>query len=187
MHYYVVGVNGSGKTSLLKVISEETGIAIVHGTTELMNYLGIPGNYNALRALNQAQVLMKWGETAVNLLDQFGDTPFLVDTHILNLTKGAIIRRDGDWIRKYDAIVLIKAQPAIILKRVKNDASKDRALFPDGANDDEKLSLLDIYQQETEKLFNELAALYNLPSLIINNDASIEAGADAFVNSPIYR
>jgi ABC-type molybdenum transport system ATPase subunit/photorepair protein PhrA len=53
MHYYVVGVNGSGKTSLLKAISKRTKIDAIHGTTELMNYLGIPDDYDALRKLDR--------------------------------------------------------------------------------------------------------------------------------------
>jgi predicted ATPase len=69
MHYYVVGINGSGKTSLLKAIAAQTGMEAIQGTTALMEYLGIPGDYNALRAMDQAEVLKKWAQTAESLLD----------------------------------------------------------------------------------------------------------------------
>lgn len=186
MHCYVVGVNGSGKTALLKAIAEQTGIPAIHGTTELMHYLGIPGDYNALRAMNQDEVLEKWAETARHLVAQYGDKPFLLDTHILNLTHGNIIRRDGDWIAEYDALVLVKADPAIILSRILKDTDKDRALFPTGTNTDQKLATLNSYQQQTEELFQELSRRYNLPSLVIENNSDLADGVSVFINSKLY-
>jgi len=187
MHYYVVGVNGSGKTSLLKAISAETSIETIHGTTELMRYLNIPGNYEALRNMNQNDVLIRWGETAEHLITKYGNKPFLLDTHILNLTNGNIIRRDGKWIASYDALVLVKAKPATILARVLKDTDKDRALFPEGKNDYQKLELLEHYQNETENLFRELSAKYKLPSLVIENDTKIADGVTTFISSVIYK
>ncbi len=182
MHYYVVGVNGSGKTSLLKAISVHTGIEVVHGTAELMKYLSIPGDYAALRAMNQDEVLMKWGETAQHLLKEYDSKPFLLDTHILNLTNGTIIRRDGEWIQNYDALVLIKAEPKTILARISQDIAKDRALFPSGLSHEQKLNMLDKYQDETEKLFYELCELYRLPHFIIQNDSTLDDGVATFTN-----
>jgi adenylate kinase len=186
MHYYVVGVNGSGKTTLLKAIAAETGIEAVHGTTELMHYLGIPGNYDALRTMDQGEVLEKWRETAEQLVEANGDKSLFVDTHIMNLTHGNVVRRDGDWIAKYDAMILVKAKPAVILSRVLQDAGKDRALFPAGISESEKLAMLDDYQRQTEKLFVALCREYDLPSLIIENDASIAEGVQMFVKSSLY-
>ncbi|HEX8226997.1 MAG TPA: ATP-binding protein [Candidatus Saccharimonadales bacterium] len=187
MHYYVVGVNGSGKTSLLKAISDKTDIDIIHGTSELMNYLEIPGDYSALRAMNQDDVLERWGETATNLATDYGDKPFLLDTHIMNLTNGNIVRRDGDWIARYDVLVLVHAEPSITLSRIEQDIGKDRALFPSNINNRQKLELLQKYQQETEKLFNVLTDKYNLPSLVIDNSGSIAQSVNAFIHSQVYR
>lgn len=187
MHYYVVGVNGSGKTSLLNALAAETGIEVIHGTAALMRHLGISGDYAALRAMDQEKVLSEWGEMAARLVAEHGDQPFLLDTHILNLTKGKVIRRDGDWIARYDALILIKARPATILARIRQDAAKDRALFPAGMSDREKVVMLEEYQAETEQLFRELSARYGLPSLIIQNDSSLSDGVAAFINSPIYK
>jgi adenylate kinase len=182
MHYYVVGVNGSGKTSLLKAIGAETGVEVVHGTAALMEYLDIPGDYDALRAMNQDEVLEKWQETAERLVEKYGDTPFFVDTHIMNLTHGKIIRRDGDWIAKYDAMILVKADPAVILSRILQDTDKDRALFPAGLNNSEKLAMLDNYQRETEELFHELCQKYNVPGLVIENNASLVEGVRTYLS-----
>lgn len=182
MHYYVVGVNGSGKTSLLKAISAKTGIEAVHGTTELMKYLHIPSDYDALRAMDQNKVLAKWGETAHYLLEEYGSAPFLLDTHILNLTNGKIIRRDGKWIQNYDVLVLVKAEPKTILARISQDTAKDRALFPSGLSYDQKLATIDNYQKETEKSFYELCEQYHLPHLILQNDSTLDDGVATFTN-----
>ena len=169
LHYYVCGINGSGKTTLLKAISNKADLKVVQGTAELMTYLEITNNYDALRALNQDEVLVKWGETAVALIDKNSDESFLLDTHIMNLTNGKIIRRDGPWIGKYDALIMVKANPETILSRIEND-SKQRALFPSDINHNEKLLMIDTYQQRTESLCQELGQEYSIPSYIITNN-----------------
>jgi adenylate kinase len=179
MHYYVVGVNGVGKSSLLQAISARTGIEVIHGTIELMHYLDIPGDYAALRAMDQDQVLVKWGETAKQLVAKYSAKPFLLDTHILNLTNGKIIHRDGPWIQKYDALVLVKASAQTIFDRISRD-EKDRALFAKGQDNEAKIVTLAAYQDLTERLFNELASRYCLPSCILNNNDSLDKAVDAF-------
>jgi hypothetical protein len=99
----------------------------------------------------------------------------------LNLTKGQVIRRDGPWIGKYDALILVTASPATVLTRITKDVNKDRALFPDGLSDAEKLHMLEAYQQQTEELFGELSKHYSLPSLVIRNDGSLQDGVAQFV------
>jgi len=182
MHYYVVGVNGSGKTTLLKAIHEKIGIQVVQGTAELMNWLGIPGDYDALRKMDQADVLNEWGETAAHLLQEYKNEDFLLDTHILNLTHGKIIPRDGPWIADYGALILIKARPATLLNRIAADANKDRAMFTSEMDEATKLKMLDNYQNETQKLFTELSETYGLPSLVIENEKALEDSVQSFIN-----
>ena len=184
MHYYVVGVNGAGKTSVLQAISARTGINSIHGTAALMEYMGIPGDYQALRAMDQDKVLEQWAIVAKQIVADYGDKPLLLDTHIMNLTNGNIMRRDGEWIASYDALVLVKADPSTVLARVQK-ADKDRALFPPDISDSQKLNMLDAYQQQTESLFYSLSKHYNLPTLTIQNDGDLAAAADAFINSPL--
>jgi adenylate kinase len=182
MHYYVVGVNGSGKTTLLKAIHDKAGLPVVHGTSELMSYLGIPGDYDALRKIDQASVLVEWGKTAEHLVGQYAGKDLLLDTHILNLTHGKVIRRDGPWIGTYDALVLIKAQPATLLKRIEADVVKDRAMFEPDMSEAAKLALITRYQAETETLFAHLCDTYKLPSLLVNNDIAIEDSVQTFIS-----
>lgn len=177
MHYYVVGINASGKTSVLQAVSAKTGIPVVHGTQALMERLGIPGDYEALRDMDQDEVLTKWGETAEQLLQTFGDKPFLLDTHILNLTNGEIIRRDGPWIGKYDALVMIKANPSVIFSRLEHDA-KDRALFSLDFGNEAKLTLLTEYQAQTEKIVRSIGEQYQIPvKVILNHDLTTAVAA----------
>lgn len=181
MHCYVVGVNGSGKTTLLKRVQELSGIKTIAGTAALMDYLGIEGDYDALRAMDQAYVLQKWAATARKLIHEYADESFLLDTHIMNLTHGHYIRRDGPWIKDYDMLILVKADPKTILDRVMADGNRDRALFAKNTSLGQKATILADYQEQTEALFRQLAKEYNLPSkVIINND--LEHAAQEFVS-----
>jgi adenylate kinase len=179
LHYYVCGVNGSGKTTLLKAISDKTKIITVQGTVELMEYLGIPNDYDALRALNQGRVLDSWSETASFLLQKYKDESFLLDTHIMNLTNGRMIRRDGPWIGKYDVLLMVKANPETILSRIEND-SKQRALFPPNIDRNEKLSMIDAYQQRTESLCRELEQTFSISTYVLTND-NLETAVSDFI------
>jgi len=106
---------------------KKTNILVIHGTGELMNHLGTPGNYDALRKMNQDELLIEWGKTATHLLKKHEHEDFWLDTHILNLTNGIVRRRDGPWIGDYDALILVKARPDTILSRIMADSDKDRA------------------------------------------------------------
>jgi len=176
MHYYVAGVNGTGKTTLLRGVHEASGIEVVPGTTALMEYLGIPGDYDALRSMDQGLVLERWQETAEQLAKR--PQSFMLDTHIMNLTHGQVIRRDGPWIADYDALMLVTADPAVILERVTQDASRDRALFPENISYTEKMTMLSDYQEQTKQLFGVLAAQFGLPSVVIVNDDLDQAITD---------
>lgn len=182
MHYYVIGVNGSGKTTLLKAIHEKTGMQVVHATSELMGRLRIPGNYTALREMDQADVLAEYGKMAAELPEQYGDKDFLLDTHILNLTNGKVISRDGPWMAKYDALVLIKAQPTTLLKRIESDIDKDRAMFSPDMSQEEKLKMIASYQAETEQLFTDVRDKFALSSLIIDNNSTVEDSVRHFID-----
>lgn len=145
----------------------------------LMDYLGIPGDYAALRAMNQDKVLAEYGKAATHLARTYtGDC--MLDTHLYNLTNGKLIPRYGDWIADYDILVLVKARPEVILERVEDD-TKDRALFPAGATNADKLRLLDDLQEQTEARFYKLAEQYHLPTLVLDNSDNLSKTVDAFI------
>jgi adenylate kinase len=148
-----------------------------------MEYLDIPGDYDALRAMDQEYVLNKWQETAEQLAKR--PESFMLDTHIMNLTHGKVIRRDGPWIGDYDALMLVTADPTVILERVTQDVARDRALFPEGLSPAEKLAMVTDYQNQTKQLFGVLAARFGLPSAVIVNDTLDQAVTDctAFIET----
>lgn len=167
MHYYVAGINASGKTTLLNAVSKQTGMPVVGGTEELMKALGV-ADREGLNALDQDKVQAKWGETAEKLLRKFGRKPFLLDAHILYLAKGKIVHRDGPWVGGYDALVMIKAAPAAIFSRLEHGA-RDPELFTLDFGNEAKLTLLADYQEQTEIIVKSLAQKYGLPMKIIEN------------------
>jgi len=166
MHCLVVGVNGVGKSTLLRAVSERMGIPVLHASTEVMRHMGMSLDYDKLRSLDQDYVLEQWEETVKNLVTQYAGKPYLLDGHIMILVEGKARPRDGPWVGRQDGIVLLKAGPETILHRLSLDA-RDRDLFPEGSSDAEKLAILEHYQTQTEAHFNELVAQYHLPHEII--------------------
>lgn len=182
MHYFVVGANASGKTSLLKVVSERTGIPYVHGTTELMRRMAIEGDYDQLRSINQDNVLEQWGITAEEILQRYGSNSFLLDSHILHLIHGKVFHRDGPWIAKFDALVLVTAPVDQMLQRILADENRDRVLFEPGTDEVTKRAILVDYKAQTSTLFHELVTKYSLPSTEIENATDhLDDAVNAFI------
>lgn len=156
---------------MLKAVSERTGIPYVHGTTELMRRMSIEGDYDRLRLTDQDQVLEQWGVTAEELLQRYGSNSFMLDTHILHLIHGKALRRDGPWIAKYDAMVLVTAPIDQMLQRILDDSNRDRVLFEQDTDEATKRAILVDYKAQTATLFYDLATKYGLPTIEIENSA----------------
>jgi len=168
MHYLVVGVNGVGKSTLLSEVSKRTGIPVLHGATVLAEHMGMALDYDKLRAMDQAFTLKEWESAAAELARVYKDRPYFLDGHIMNLIGGKIYPRVGPWIGLQDAMVLIKASPMTILKRLNADKTRgDRDLFPAGFNEHHELAVIEDHQQEMEKLFRQQAEHYHLPNKVI--------------------
>lgn len=165
MHYYIVGINASGKKTILKAISEKTAIPIVHGTDELTKALGKPGDYRVIQEADRDKLSELWGRMAAQQLKKYGRKPFILDTHILTIIKGEIRRCDGPWIRGYDALIMIKTNPQVIFDRLEHE--KDSELFTLDFGNKAKVTLLNEYQEQTEQIVNELARRYQMPTKII--------------------
>ena len=178
MHYLVVGVNAVGKSTLLRAVSERTGIPVLHATTELVRYLGMGLDYDKLRGMDQDFTMKAWEAAAAELAQRYADKPYLLDGHILNLTEGKIIPRVGKWVGLQDALVMLKAKPETILRRLNADTSRNRDLFPSNFNEQHKLAVLEDHQQQMEQLFKQQAVQFNLPSRIIMIESLESATAE---------
>lgn len=168
MNYYVTGINGSGKTTVLKAIAGKTNFKIIAASQELIKFLGIE-TYEQLRAIPQDQVLERYAMMVSGLLERHKNENLLFDTHLLNLTNGRIIDRTGPWIGRFDGLILIDANAEQVWRRVEADDARERALFPENFDNGQKFKLLKEYSAATRERFVQVADKYRLPNKIITN------------------
>jgi adenylate kinase len=170
MRYFLAGVNGSGKTTFLKKLAEiRPDIETIKGSQSLMEFLGIPGDYEALRALPKDYAQQKLDEMLEKLLETKEN--FIFDAHYLNLVRGEVKKVISPVIGKFDALLLRQVPTEIILERIKADHSiRDRALFPEGLNEEEQFKMLNDYVNQYGELHEDLALEYNLPAKILTGE-----------------
>lgn len=166
--YFVGGVNGVGKTTLLKKIAEtQPGFVVVKGSEELMKWLGIPGDYEALRALPDEQKREEWARCLERLFEANQGRSLLVDGHYLNLIDGVVTSVMGEWACRFDAFVLVTAPTVDILRRIDKDSDRDRALFK--LDEPDRYGRTEQYQQQTRAEFDKEVAECAVPGLIIHH------------------
>lgn len=170
MRIFLGGVNGSGKTTLLNKIKEaRPEIEVIKGSQLLMDFLGISGDYEALRALPHDYGMERLEELMNSLTAE--KTSFILDSHYLNLVRGQIKSVTGPFIKNFNALFLLRARPEIIMERISADGHlRDRALFPDNINDEEKICMLSSYMKQYEEELRKVSHEYSLNSCIIDTD-----------------
>lgn len=179
MKYLLVGVNGAGKTTLLKAIKKlKPEFEAIRGSHELMKSMGIPGDYDALRA-TPVDVAHKYFEALLKqILEKKAD--LILDCHVLNLVKGDIRDVSSPFMGEFDALLFLKTSPEIILHRIASE-NRDRDLFFGTANVEDKQSVFTDYAHQYEVKTAGLAKKYNIPLKIFDGDRSPEENADAFL------
>jgi adenylate kinase len=188
--YFIGGINGVGKTTLLKEIGEKhSEFEVVRGSQCLMQWLGIkPGDYTSLRSLSddfkdeEMSKMMQW-----LLAQRPGNNKHLLfDAHFLNIKEDSIVKATGDWIGLMDALLVVTASNDEVLRRIELDqlsSGRSRPIFKENAGTAQKLSLIDSYQEKTLEEARTLAQKYCLPLIEIkNNDGKIEEAINQFIN-----
>lgn len=188
--YFIGGINGVGKTTLLKEIGErESGFEVVSGSQCLMQWLGIKlGDYASLRSLpddfkdREMDKMMQW------LLAQRPGSKkhLLFDAHFLNIKEDSIVGATGDWIGLMDALFVVTAGSDEILHRIEVDqlnSGRTRPIFKGNTDAAQKLILIDSYQEKTLEVTRVLAQKYCLPfAEIKNDDGKIEEAINQFIS-----
>lgn len=179
MIYYFGGINGSGKTTLINAIVQRGDFEAIQLTQRLISFLGFQG-YEELRARPQAENRRDLARLMKELVQEAQTKHYLLDAHYLNLRKGEVDRITDDWIKDMSALVLVKAEPSEIYRRIMDD-SKDRALLASELPPEQYIMRLRGYQEQTEAEFTELVKHYRLPSLTIENSNDITQGVETFL------
>lgn len=168
MRFLLGGVNGAGKTTLLQKIKEaRPEYEVVKGSQAFMEYLGIPGDYEALRAIPEPEALQKLEDMLNGLLDKH--THLIFDAHYLNLVRGNVKSVTSSYLSKFDALLLLKVSPETVLGRTAGD-SRDRALFPQGLTKEEEFLMLKDYIQKYDKEFENLCSKYSITGKVLDGE-----------------
>lgn len=180
MKYFIGGVNGVGKTTLLLAIKKaRPDFEIIKGSQHLMEYLGFPGDYDALRTMSFDYASEKFGEMIEILLRKHENIIF--DSHYLNLVEGVLSPPvTGEWIQKFDVLLLLDASPETVLQRIQNE-SRDRALFPRDTSVKKMHSIYENYIQAYRNEFQRVVDLWHLPSKILDAEKSTDEIAQDFI------
>lgn len=184
MKVYVGGVNGVGKSTLLRAAAERLGCDYIHATTYLLDHLGFGSDYEKLRALPPHIVDEQYALCIEKLFNRHAQKFFLLDAHYLVLVRGTIYPQTASWINRFDALALITAPLEDLWKRITGDTSmRDRALFHAHASEQEKKELLKLYLKQTEEEFLRLAAFYSMPHFkMVNAKDSLQSAINNFVS-----
>ncbi|MFM2339509.1 MAG: hypothetical protein RLZZ360_145 [Candidatus Parcubacteria bacterium] len=166
MRIYVGGVNGCGKTTVLRELSEITKLHYVHATTDFMDFLDISNDYAELRQISTNIRDKKFKQYVSDLISNQDN--FLLDSHYTNLVNGERNQIISDWIKAFDAVILITAPADQLLNRIES-GEKDRALFLESNSTEQKLVVLQDYQNWENNLFHQYVRKHKLTSIIINN------------------
>ncbi|MCY0851619.1 MAG: adenylate kinase [Thermoplasma acidophilum] len=129
MRSVITGVAGVGKTTVLDIVSKETGIKIVnYGTLmfDLARKRGLVENRDQMRKLSRdIQIdLQKNAGTEIGRMDNV-----IVDTHMSIKTPLGYLPGLPEWVLREinaSAFIIIEADPDLILKRRQNDPTRAR-------------------------------------------------------------
>ncbi len=179
MRIFVGGCSGVGKTTLLQSVKQKD-LNIIHATSSFMLWLGIKNDYEALRKLpdpERERLLNQFMQELVSKSDSF-----VLDSHYSIMINGKVKNSINGWVKSMDAFVLITAPCEVIFKRIKNDSSRERALFPEFASEQDKLNLLQFFQDHLRAQSKELSYSLDKPYYELTNVDDIETSAEKLIN-----
>lgn len=115
-----------------------------------MKWLGIKKEgYRKFQSLPDEKILKELGKIMNYLTKRKKFSRFkkviLIDAHFINVRNGKAQNWVGDWLSVMDGLVLVKAAPTEILKRMESDekkSSRQRNIFTTNAGYSRKIELL---------------------------------------------
>ncbi|OGZ37922.1 MAG: hypothetical protein A3A94_03185 [Candidatus Portnoybacteria bacterium RIFCSPLOWO2_01_FULL_43_11] len=173
--FFVGGINGVGKTSIVKKLSKTVPIQELHGTTELMKWLGIAvGDYDTLRKIPENLKEKALEEFFCDLAADHSKRITMVTAHYVKIFNGRITPSYGPWYNYCDALILIISPPESILRRIINDETSEkrtkRSLFgTELATRQKQVKFLENAQLMSVKIMEQAAQVTKIPCFSIEN------------------
>lgn len=169
MKYFVGGINGVGKSHFITNLTDvKPEYHTIDGSREFMKWLGFDRDYERLRNLMPEVRDARMADFINQTLNNTEAETLVYVGHFIVLVRGEIINVTRDWLARFDGIVLIKATPEVIFKRISKD-DRNRALFKEDTTNEEALRILKDYSLKENVAFLDLADRYGIPSLIIDS------------------
>ncbi len=185
---FVCGINGVGKTMILRRVAElRPDLTIIPGSASLMEFLGIHGDYDALRAVPEPEALNALTQMIAGLMDRHSDGGMIFDAHLLNIVRGRVKDVTPPIIHGFDVLTLIIADSAKAYARMQADG-RDRALFPPVLSPHGQLLMLGEYDQKYRKKFSQVLSDHIPVSRkpfftnVLLNHGSLEEAARSFIH-----
>ena len=174
--YFIGGVSGVGKSEFLNKLKEVNDyFEIVYGSKYFMKWLGLKEcDYNTLQSMPEDIKNKEIDKMMRHILsDKQNKKTLLIDAHYLRIHEGKISDATGNWVRFFNGLFVLNAEPEEVLRRINFDilnAKKIRKIFPENIIDsNKKLKLLSHYLNKTTDKAKELSTKFNIPYFIIKN------------------
>ena len=173
---FLSGINGSGKSTIGKKLSEKTGIPVFEGSSILMQHFGlIPGDYDALRAIPYEEQF-NGNIEAFKQVSQNNKKAIAIG-HFMLTIKGTTKPVIGDWFNDCFCLIHLRNEPEVILDRIEKD-ERDRKLFSESHKTyDEQYTFIKKTQEQSLESAEQVSKQYNVPLYVIENndiDTTIE-------------
>jgi adenylate kinase len=168
----VFGVPGSGKTSIIKGILETMEITRI-GWNDIVREIAFDRNLitqiDQLRYLNvsiQKELQPLVVDAIGDLIDKDPNKNYLIETHALMKTPQGFFPGLPRYFRervKADVLILVEADPTVILERRKRDTTRKR-------EDDKTIDSLKQHMELTRSITTAYSATTGANVLIVNNE-----------------
>jgi adenylate kinase len=173
----ITGVNGVGKTTLLRRFAEkEGGVVLFSASANLMKAVGLkPSDYEGLRRMPDDEK----NEAFSRMMGEVGGEKdprslrlLVVDTHVIHCRHGQMIECDTGWMPGVvDVIGLVTTSPEDLARQILNDGTKGRDIFPTGLSvETDGVPFLKEVLRQTEKRARDVSGDIGVPFFEVKNE-----------------
>lgn len=175
---FLGGLNSTGKTELLKSLSiQNHGIITCQGSKEFFKWLKLDqGDYESLEKLSDDYKNQELGKMIPHLVGEtnmnFRCKMWVFAGHFGRINNDKVISAIGDWISHFDLIVILSADPKILIRRTINDFIKNgrrRNIFMEIIEKNRNPeTILKRLAHQSEKISEQISLKYDIPLIKLN-------------------